>query len=74
MSDKLEDEFETLKARREAIHNDLKKLVAELSAPSQVLLMIEAARLDVEIQEMKKELETMAFEEFMREKWYDNDR
>jgi len=74
MSDRIREELSVLKARRRAIRKDLEMLVVELSATSQVVLMFEAARLDNEIREMEQELETMAFEEFMREKWYNENR
>ena len=66
MSDRMKEELNVLKARRRAIRNDLKNLVVELSATSQVVLMFEAARIESEIHEIEQELETMAFEEFAR--------
>ena len=69
MKDRARQELETLKARRRAMRKDLENLAVELSATSQVLIMFELARLENEIREMEQELETMAFEEFMRDKW-----
>lgn len=71
MSDRLQEELNILKARRKAIKKDLHDLVVEMSATSQVVLMFELGRLEAEISAMEKELEDMAFEEFMREKWKD---
>lgn len=74
MKDRARQELETLKARRRAMRKDLEDLAVELSATSQVVIMFELARLENEIREMEQELETMAFEEFMREKWIDGER
>lgn len=69
MSDRLEEELTLLKRRRAAMKKDLDTLAAELSATSQVIIMREIAILDNEIREMTEEIETMAFEQFMKEKW-----
>ena len=74
MNDKIKKELETLKARRRAMRKDLEDLAVELSATSQVVIIFELARLENEIREMEQELESMAFEEFMREKWIDGER
>lgn len=69
MSDGLKDELDVLIARRRAIRKDLETLAVEMSATSQVILIVEVARLDNDIRELKEEMETMAFEDFMREAW-----
>lgn len=51
---------------------DLDTLAAELSATSQVIIMREIAILDNEIRDLTNEIETMAFEQFMKEKWNDS--
>lgn len=71
MSDRLEEELTLLKRRRAAMKKDLDTLAAELSATSQVIIMREIAILDNEIREMTEEIETMAFEQFMKERWDD---
>lgn len=71
MTDRLQQELNVLKGRRNAIKKDLHDLVVEMSATSQVVLMFELARIEANISEMQKELEDMAFEDFMREKWKD---
>lgn len=50
---------------------DLDTLAVKLSATSQIVIMREIAILDNEIREMTEEIETMAFEQFMKEKWND---
>ena len=69
MSDRLEEELTLLKRRRAAMKKDLDTLAAELSATSQVIIMREIAILDNEIRYLTNEIETMAFEQFMKEKW-----
>ena len=67
--DKIEKELGQMQARRNAIWNDLKKHGDTLSAPSQVSLVGEIASLDSMIQEMKKELDDMGWQEFMKAAW-----
>jgi hypothetical protein len=71
MSDRLEEELTLLKRRRAAMKKDLDTLAVKLSATSQIVIMREIAILDNEIREMTEEIETMAFEQFMKEKWDD---
>jgi hypothetical protein len=71
MSDRLEGELTLLKRRRAAMKKDLDTLAVKLSATSQIVIMREIAILDNEIREMTEEIETMAFEQFMKEKWND---
>lgn len=72
MSNRLEEELTLLKRRRAAMKKDLDTLAAELSATSQVIIMREIAILDNEIRDLTNEIETMAFEQFMKEKWNDS--
>ena len=67
--DKIEEEIEKMMARRNAIWNDLKAQGHNLSAPSQVSLIGEIASIDSMIQEMKKELEDMGWQEFIQAAW-----
>jgi len=67
--DRLQEELEKMQARRNAIWNDLKKHGDTLSAPSQIALIAEIASLDSMIQEMKKELDDMGWQEFMKAAW-----
>ena len=67
--DKLQEELEKMQARRNAIWNDLKTYGDTLSAPSQVSLIGEIASLDSMIQEMKRELENMGWQEFIKAAW-----
>ena len=69
--DKVEEELEKMQARRNAIWNDLKTHGHTLSAPSQVSLIGEIASIDVSIQEMKRELEDMGWQEFIQAAWDD---
>ena len=66
---KIEKELEQMQARRNAIWNDLKTHGHTLSAPSQVSLIGEIASLDSMIQEMKRELEDMGWQEFIKAAW-----
>ena len=67
--DKIEKELGQMQARRNAIWNDLKTHGHTLSAPSQVSLIGEIASLDSMIQEMKRELEDMGWQEFIKAAW-----
>ena len=66
---KIEKELSQMQARRNAIWNDLKMHGHTLSAPSQVSLIGEIASIDSMIQEMKKELEDMGWQEFIQAAW-----
>jgi len=66
---KIEKELSQMQARRNAIWNDLKTHGHTLSAPSQVSLIGEIASLDSMIQEMKRELENMGWQEFIKAAW-----
>ena len=68
---KIEKELGQMQARRNAIWNDLKTYGHTLSAPSQVSLIGEIASLDSMIQEMKRELEDMGWQEFIQAAWED---
>ena len=67
--DKIEEELSKMQARRNAIWNDLKEQGNVLSAPSQVALIGEIASIDVHIQEMKRELEDMGWQDFIQAAW-----
>jgi hypothetical protein len=67
--DKIEEELEKMHARRNAIWNDLTIHRNTLSAPSQVSLIGEIASIDVSIQEMKRELEDMGWQDFINSIW-----
>ena len=69
--DKMEAELEVLIRRRAAIRNDLTKFAVELSAASHVVLLMHLAIIDNDIKELKDELESIGFQEFMREAWGD---
>ena len=71
--DKIEEELGKMQARRNAIWNDLKTHGHTLSAPSQVSLIAEIASLDSMIQEMKRELEDMGWQEFIQAAWEGGD-
>jgi chromosome condensin MukBEF ATPase and DNA-binding subunit MukB len=70
---KIEKELGQMQARRNAIWNDLKTHGHTLSAPSQVSLIGEIASLDSRIQEMKRELEDMGWQEFIQAAWEGGD-
>lgn len=72
--DKLQAELEVLTRRRAAIKEDLAKLGADMSATSNVVLLMHIAILDNDIRDMQKNLEDMGFEDFMRKAWGNNDK
>lgn len=59
--DKIKEELEQYQERRKKIRNDLKKFAAELSAVSQVALIVELSRIDNHIRDIEKELNDMKF-------------
>lgn len=61
MTDRIQEELDRMRKRREVIHNDLKKFAVELSATSQVALIAEIARIDYHIKDMEDEIEDMTF-------------
>jgi chromosome condensin MukBEF ATPase and DNA-binding subunit MukB len=67
--DKIEEEIDKMQSRRNAIHNDLREHRATLSAVSQVALIAEIASIDVHVQEMKKELDDMGWQDFIQTVW-----
>ena len=69
MGDRLEEELGKMQTRRNAIWNDLKTHGHTLSAPAQVVLIGEIASIDNHIQEMKRELEDMGWQEFIEAAW-----
>lgn len=72
--DKLQAELEVLTRRRAAIKEDLAKVGADMSATSNVVLLMHIAILDNDIRDMQKNLEDMGFEDFMRKAWGNNDK
>jgi len=71
--DRVEEELEKMHARRNAIWNDLRSHGLTLSAPSQVTLIGEIARIDMHIKDMKEQLEDMGWHEFIKSAWNDNE-
>ena len=66
---RIEEEIDKMLSRRNAIWNDLKTYGHTLSAPSQIALIAEVASIDAHVQEMKRELEDMGWQEFMKAAW-----
>lgn len=71
MSDRIEEELEKMRKRREVIHDDLKKFAVELSATSQVALIAELARIDNHIRDIEKELDDMRFKSIVSDYFKD---
>ena len=69
MTDRIKEELERLQSRREIMWEDLKKHSPTLSAHSQVVIIAEIARIDVEIKQITREVEIMEFEDMMRNAW-----
>lgn len=61
MSDRIQEEIDVWQKRRDVIKADLEKFAVELSAAAQVVLIMEVARIDAHIKDMKDELEDMKF-------------
>lgn len=72
MTDRIQEELDKMKKRREVIHDDLVKFAVELSATSQVALIAELARIDMHIKDMQNELEDMTFRDIVSEYFKDN--
>lgn len=69
MTDRIKEELERLQSRREIMWEDLKKHSPTLSPDSQVVIIAEIARMDVEIKQITREVEIMEFEDMMRNAW-----
>lgn len=69
MDDKVQIEIEHLQNRRKAIKRDLNTFGDQLSAVSQVVLLMHIAIIDNDIRDLKKSQEDMGFEDFMRKAW-----
>jgi hypothetical protein len=67
--DKIEEEIEKMRSRRNKIWKDLKQHGATLSAVSQVVLIGEITSINAHIQEMEKELKDMDWQEFIQSAW-----
>lgn len=70
-SDRMEAELEVLTRRRASIREDLTKFAVELSAATHVVLLMHLAVIDNDIRELKEELESLGFEDFMKRAWGD---
>lgn len=73
MTDRIQEELDKMRKRREVIHNDLVKFAVELSATSQVALIAELARIDVHIKDMEDELEDMRFKSIVSDYFRSDD-
>jgi archaellum component FlaC len=69
--DKIKEELEQYQERRKKIRNDLKKFAAELSAVSQVALIVELSRIDNHIRDIEKELNDMKFHNIVSDMFKD---
>ena len=74
MNDRIQEELDKMRKRREVIHNDLQKLAVELSATSQVALIAEIARIDLHIKDMEDEIEDMTFKSIVSDYFKEDDR
>jgi len=71
--EKIQELIEKMQMRKDAIWKDLEKHGHTLSAPSQIVLVAEVARIDVSISEMKNQLEDMGWQEFIQAAWEGRD-
>lgn len=69
MDDKVQIEIEHLQNRRKAIKQDLNAFGDQMSAVSQVVLLMHIAIIDNDIRDLKRNQEDMGFEDFMRRAW-----
>lgn len=74
MSDRIQEELDKMRKRREVIHNDLQKFAVELSATSQVALIAEIARIDLHIKDMEDEIEDMTFKSIISDYFREDER
>lgn len=74
MTDRIQEELDKMRKRREVIHNDLKKFAVELSATSQVALIAELARIDNYIRDIEQELDDMKFKSIVNDYFKDDKR
>ena len=61
MTDRIQEEIDAWRKRRDVINTDLEKFAVELSAVAQVVLIMEITRIDAHIKDMTDELEDMKF-------------
>jgi len=71
--EKIQELIEKMQMRKDAIWKDLEKHGHTLSAPSQIVLVAEVARIDVSISEMENQLEDMGWQEFIQAAWEGRD-
>lgn len=74
MTDRIQEELDKMRKRREVIHNDLKKFAVDLSATSQVALIAELARIDNYIRDIEQELDDMKFKSIVNDYFKDDKR
>ena len=67
MTDRIEEELNMMRKRREVIRNDLQKFAVELSATSQVALIAELARIEYHIKDIEQELDDMKFKSIVND-------
>ena len=69
MTDRVKEELERLQNRRDTMWEDLKKHSLTMSPHSQVVIIAEIARIDIEIKQITREIEIMEFEDMMSNAW-----
>jgi hypothetical protein len=62
MTDRIKEEIDAWRKRRDVINTDLEKFAVELSAVAQVVLIMEITRIDAHIKDMKDELADMQWQ------------
>lgn len=72
--DRIQEELELMRRRREVMENDLKKFAVELSATSQVAIIAEIARVTLHIKDIEDELEDMQFKSIVNDYFKDDNQ
>jgi hypothetical protein len=72
MTDRIQEEIDAWRKRRDVINTDLEKFAVELSAVAQVVLIMEIARIDAHIKDMKDELADMQWQSIVSD-YHKND-
>jgi len=72
--DRIEEELQQMRKRRDVIKADIKKFALELSATSQVALIAEMARIELHIKDIEDELADMKFKSIVNDYFKEDGR
>lgn len=72
--DRIEEELQQMRKRRDVIKADIKRFALELSATSQVALIAEMARIEFHIKDIEDELADMKFKNIVNDYFKEDGR